>query len=355
MKGCLLATLSVLLFACASVQKISLPITPSKLKATGSLSQLQYIYIVHGDGGYIYYDKAGFRHFADQDAVDQALFVAHHTLNAEVFVFHQSRHNRHLFRPSSDGRFSHFENGVLMHEQEYARNKKDGPGFGSEAKLLRQYILNPNPAHRVLLYFGHEIPAEHGKSYSQTHPELGFSMPVFALGLENFTGPIRKDKRPFDLIVLSTCHGGSPRMTRMLSAYTPYLLASPAELHLSFLDTRVLVGLKAEGDEPGREWGKRIAEASFTELKENTNTVITLALYHEDSASAYLDAHRQGWEAFGSSPDSSSNFMDCRERAGFGQGGAEAGITLYYRPPRFGREQGKSGHSGWECSSSKVF
>src|SRR3954469_16781558 len=65
--------------------------------------RFQIIYVIHGDGGYVWYDDARVPPEADREALSQARETAENAAAAEVFIFHQ-RPTRfmHFFR-GSDG------------------------------------------------------------------------------------------------------------------------------------------------------------------------------------------------------------------------------------------------------------
>jgi len=358
---------------------------------------------VHGDADYIYYDTSGRRHLADTEAVNQALYVARQASAAEVFIFHQVARRSPWFHPAFDGVMRHYRNGLEVESLAYMRDPLHGD-FRAEADLLRGLAaptLSGADPIRVFLYFGHEIPLREQAGYSRSLPGQVFSLAGFTRGLQRFAGPggltgssgvpdpahasdsakaggpSRSGAKPFSLIVLSACNGGTPAMTQALVPFTPLLLASPGELHLSFLDARPLatalpigpgnpdVSLDPASTYPvapypspypyrqARAWGENIAGASFDRLRETTETAVTLSLYDMDKASAYLQAHEQAWSPEkGEGRDSKRSvpvFRDCAENAGFGSGGPEAGVTTYYRPPRFGGDKTKTAYSGWAC------
>ncbi len=319
-------------------------------------TRFQFVYVIHGDAGYAYFDQNGKRHLADSEAESQAEEVGLGAKDAEVLIFHQRP--KHLWGlPGGQGSLRLYRNGRLERTAAYAR-KQDG--MQAEADLFRKYA---SPAeHRSFFYFGHEIPESNGIPYSRSQPELAFTLASFAAGLRSFAAPMRRDSgKPFDLVALSACHGGTPTATRTLAPFAAWLIASPGELHLTYLDTRALIRLTREN--PPRSaridagaWGKALVSSSFSRLCENTSTSVTVALYESDRAAAYLDAHRKGWEITASGtgqtrggPQASRDHRDCAENPGFGAGGLEAGVTLLFRAPLFGPDKNKSFTSGWEC------
>lgn len=386
------AVLAMCLAACAPSGRHASPLeaharSPDAAAPAASASRFQYIYLIHGDAGYAYHDTSGRRHLADTEAVSQARYVALHAPEAEVFIFHQVARRNRWFHAPYDGLMYHYRNGSEVEKIAYRRDPLHGD-FQAEADLLRGLaapsLAGADPT-KVFLYFGHEIPPREMKGYSRSLPDQDFSLAEFTRGLQRFAGPAglagssglpdpahardsaqaggpsHSGAKPFSLIVISACNGGTPAVTQALAPFTPLLLASPGELHLSFLDTRPLAASLPAS--PGnrdvsryaqaRAWGEGIAGTSFDRLKATTETAVTLSLYDMDQASAYLQAHEQAWIPVGGEDGAVAGtvpvFRDCADKADFGPGGAEAGVTTYYRPPQFGWDKRKTTYSGWGC------
>jgi hypothetical protein len=323
----------------------------------GDTVPLQFIYVIHGDAGYSYYGRDGKRRQADAEAVAQAKNVAREAGDAQVFLFHQRPHRFLGMVPADDGLMRLYRNGKLAGSEKYRRaGTRDA--MQAEGDLYRKYA---SPArHRIFLYFGHEIPADSAppsRPYSRSKPRLAFNLASFTEAVRGFGPGLRPDAKPFDLLVLSTCHGGTAAVTSALAPYADFLLASPGDLHLTYLDSRAAVRLVRErplsSDANAESWGKALASDSFAQLCENTATSVTVALYETDKAAAYLQAHRDAWAGAGmtgSAGASGAAYRDCAAIPGFGPGGLEAGVTLLYRAPLFGADKGKAFQSGWECA-----
>lgn len=378
----------LLLTACAPVRP-SGPAAPapSRAEAAGPLRFL-LVYIIHGDGDYIYHDAAGRKRLADEDALSQAREVAEAAPAAEVFIFHQ-KPRWHIWRhPTPDGMFFHFRRGVLLRSGSYSREGLR-PDFEAEARIFarlaspamlprlacpaRTVPADTLPAGReavlrepvrFLAYFGHEIPQAGGLGYSRSHPREEFTVPRFARGLERFAGAPCPEDPPYALVVLSACRGGTPATTRALFPYSDWLLASPTELHLSYLDTRAFIPiLGAAGSDASwsreprrlrvRLGAERVLRESFGRLGERTHTPISLALYDARTSAAYLERHPEVAEAPGAMSTDVRlppfAWRDCAENPDFGVGGEAAGAKVLYRAGRFGILKSKQGHSGWEC------
>ena len=386
-----LAALFLLSFtACAPTRSGNSPGGVSARPGDERISFL-LVYMIHGDGDYIYHDAQGLRRLADEDALAQAREVAMNAPEAEVFIFHQKPRWHIWSHPSRDGTMFQYRRGTLVREQDYSRRGK-GSDFAAEAGLFRKNALprhlppksclakdgsakgdtNRGPD-RFFVYFGHEIPALGGRGYSHSRPKEEFSLPDFARGVERFAGPPCAPNHPLSVLALSSCYGGTPATTATLFPFADFLLASPTPLHLSFLDTRALIPLMREesaGPGPGpaevepdgwraglvRARVEQMAQESFTRLQGRTQTAISIALYESERASDYLMAHSGPWDADGELGDevrmAPMGYQDCGEDAGFGPGGEEAGVQVYYQAAKFGALRSKSAHSGWSCPSS---
>lgn len=367
-------TAALLAVSCAPASKgvPAMALPPTETSAAAPLPiRFQFIYVVHGDAGYTWHDSTGGRHSADLEALDQAARVARQSPAAEVFIFHQKPKRFLGLFPGADGALSIYRHGRLIGSRKYDRPDRDPP-LAAEARLFHALAAGHNGRTgtgrveaRVFAYFGHEIPANPGKAYSRSRSDTGFAIDSFAQGLGLFASHGNGDEgKPFELVILSSCHGGTPGATRALAPYASWLLAVPGELHLSYLDTRALSDMaeRADAGTPPLEageigtWGRIIASESFERLKKSTVTEVTLALYDTERAAAWLEDRQgrsEGGDATGiaaaSAPSEPAVHRDCGNDPGFGAGGEDAGVMVFHQAPRFGRDKTKVFLSGWEC------
>jgi len=124
----------------------------------------------------------------------------------------------------------------------------------------------------------------------------------------------------------------------------------------------------------------RAARYAFERLTHMTNTAVTVAVYDTAKIIPYIAAvealcQPEEWEdtvkatseKIGESAcpareegkgitvntkkmDSVPEYYDCAENPGYREEVMEKGVTVFYRPPLFGRGKGKTKHSGWECN-----
>ncbi len=303
------------------------------------------IYIIHGDADYLYHDTSGTAHYADKEILDQAFDAAKDLDNSEVFIFHQETASTFLFFPQDDSHFYYFNDGERIKEDSYRRHPDDST-FTSEINLYEKYRdSDKDSTIKILLYYGHEIPEGNSiNPYNITHPEIPFSDNLFTKAVKGFTaGHI------FDLIVLSTCNNGTPAMVRLLSPYTKYIIASPENLHLSQMNSSTLKNLNVKHYQPYL-FAKAFAENAFNELEKNTLTVITISLYDVNKTRSYVDSVTE-------MPDDKNKYQasvglnncDCSIIGDYRKDGMESGVTVFYKPPTFGKNKNKAVHSGWGC------
>jgi hypothetical protein len=303
------------------------------------------IYIIHGDDSYLYHTSEGKPLKADEMALKQALAVGKRLKNAQVFVYHQKPRQKFLFFfPKKDGQFFYFRNGRLISEQSYSRAENPG-SFAAEGVLYRHFNARTPAAKRMLFFFGHQIPEKPGAPYSKSYPDTPFSIWDFANSLQVFSQPSDTGKT-FDLIALSTCNNGTPMVIDALAPFTNLLLASPGNLHLSYFDTQVLSKVDLLHS-TAESIASEVARSSFDKLQQNTQTQITVALYHIDQLLPQIKALAAAQQKLAQSLDTNSDCVDCREI--FKNTTPFSGIDVLYRPARFGRRKSPLTHSGLGC------
>ena len=110
------------------------------------------IYLINGDGDYLYHDTNGRPHLADEDKLDEALAVAKHCKKGEVFIFHQKESSGFLFFHTDNGEFYYYRNGNLVNNETY--NRTNSPElFQAELKLYNKYKVKGENKNKYFLYF----------------------------------------------------------------------------------------------------------------------------------------------------------------------------------------------------------
>jgi hypothetical protein len=306
------------------------------------------IYVIHGDGEYVYHDSVGDPHGADEEALSGALLVGERSADAEVFIFHQKPKRRFLFFGADDGDFWYFRHGQPLVKQTYSR---DDPDFQEELRLFRQYTVGGEKT--FFLYYGHEIPEAGGESYDESGTGRVFNIASLGRALEGFSKAVHSSSHSLDLVVLSTCFNGSPCAISRLAPYTQFIIASPEYLHLSYMQNRLFESLNSLNDLSTAEIARRFASLSFERLKKQTETAITVVVYDTRKITPFLNGTAAQCDSLVGLLNTDAematiHYYDWLDIPGLFRKGAEEGVTVFYQPPEFGRMQKKKHHSGWE-------
>lgn len=299
------------------------------------------VFVVHGDGSYLFHDGDGKPQEADRVALERARAAAEANPEAEVFVFHQHE-RRGLAR--ENGTLELYRNGALVLRKGYRRSSG-----GMEAEIAIHHDLSRLGSsaglHRLFLYFGHQIPELPQPGYHDSIPRATFGLEQLADGLAGFL-PV---KGRFDLVVLSTCNNGTPTAVAALAPRARYLLASPADLHLSHLSTETLRHLEQRAPMEVGLLARELGLAAFQELTERVSTIVTVAVYDLDELAPRISQAAAELRVRLAGTEGPLEFCDCGEDPRLSWLADLPGVTIYYRPPRFGRERNKQTHSGLEC------
>lgn len=309
---------------------------------------------IHGDGNYTVHYTDGKKYKADEQALAAAKTVAEQNPYAEVFIFHQ-KPIRHflLFFPLRDGELFYYRNGKLIANELYWRDNEKSH-FQNEVDLYQRFHVNAkHEMVNMFLYCGHEIPEYRSIGYDASYPNRTFTIDDLAAGLKNFT----PDSTKFDLILLSTCFGGTPYTIGALGPFAETIIASPENLHLSYFDLSSLERLDLrmrDGDVP--TFASRFAHQAFERLTNDIQTEVSVAVYDVDSVQEFL--HTVNKTYFNtlnsvtreiSSTNTTMERCDCTDLPEYVLPTINAGVDIFYRPALFGKSKFKQSHSGWEC------
>jgi hypothetical protein len=345
------AVLTVLLTSCSA----NLPIQRDAQQAEEGVLATQYsiVCIIHGDGDYLYHDTSGNEYYADEEALAGVKRVAQQNPHAEVFIFHQ-RPRRHFlfFFPLHDGEFYYYRNGRLIANELYWRDQEQ-LHFDPEVGLYRRFRAdNQHKMVSLFLYFGHEIPEVGGAGYDASYPDRPFTIHDLAGELKGFT----RDSARFDLMVLSTCFGGTPYTIDTLGSFARYIIASPGNLHLSYFDLHSLERLDLSlQDGDVHAFAKRFAYQAFDRLTRNIQTAVSVSVYDVNRVQEYVHAVHGVYDETLTTLKGETRSIatiehcDCADIPAYVLPTMNEGIDVFYRPARFGRSKLKQNHSGWEC------
>jgi hypothetical protein len=346
------AMLAVFLLSCGTDQLLQ----NKTQRANESELDTQYsiVFFIHGDGDYLYHDTSGKEYEADEEVLSEAIRVAQQNPKAEVFIFHQKPRQHFLFFfPLRDGEFYYYRNGQLIDNELYWRYQEKS-NFDPEVELYRRFLpVKQRKMVRMFLYFGHEIPEFDGKGYDASYPDRAFNIHDLTIKLKGFTF----DSTRFDLMILSTCYGGTPYTIHALGMFSRTIITSPDNLHLSYFDLHPLerldLGLQ-NGDVPA--FAKRFAQHAFDRLTVDVQTAVSVAVYNVDRVQEFINKVYRVYDhtltALKEETDNSSTTIehcDCADLPSYVLSTMCEGVDVFYRPARFGRSKHKQNHSGWEC------
>ncbi|WP_265765960.1 hypothetical protein [Fodinibius salsisoli] len=312
-------------------------------------SEVDYslIYVIHGDGNYLYHDQEGKRLQADQQQLEEAISVARQAKQGEVFIFHQQPEERFLWLfPKKDRRFLYFKNGKHIKSKKYSPENNQRH-FEKEAAFYHQF-RSSTTSKSVFLYYGHEIPSRKYKGYFQSRPQVNFDIEHFSAGL----GLFLEDNGKFDLTVLSTCDNGTPKVVSALQGKTEYLLASPENLHLSHIDSGGLLQLE-QPDNSIAEISRTIAEETYDRLTNFLQTVVTITIYDMDGIQSTAEHLLTGYQRYSAGQADLSveqENTDCATLPFWDDdSGNWEGVEVLFKAPAFGPQANRVTHSGWGC------
>ena len=256
-----------------------------------------------------------------------------------------------LVFPRCDGEWYRYRNGSLIATGSYWRGK-DALRFEPEVDLYRRFGANNEVSGAsVFLYFGHEIPEFHGRNYDMSYPDQSFTVNDLAVGLQGFTNNSKK----FDLLVLSTCYGGTPYTISTLGPYAKMIIASPENLHLSYFDLRTLEWLEISTEEDALSaFADRFAREAFDRLRERTLTTVTVAVYDVNRVQDFLQSVQTTsdmWPVTDEQNEPANKELQpeyyCSDDPACTTPTTSEGVKVYFRPALFGRSKDTQSHSGW--------
>ena len=342
--GCV--ALAVLLAGCSS----TMPPPHDEALIGGSPPRYSLVFIIHGDGDYLYHDTLGEARRADEDVLARVQAVAERLPDAEVTIFHQIKRRHVLFVvPRYDGRAYYYRHGRLLDKTSYWRDQGDSH-FAPETNLYAQFAgVQSRPPVQMTFYFGHELPEFNGVGYDASYPERSVTIEDLAGGVSTLAG----ESGQIDLLVLATCFGGTPHTIGALAPYARTIIASPENLHLSYFDLEPLASLDVKtGAADVAAFADRFARNAFDRLVGEVQTVASVVVYDVDAtndfrASVAGDYDRALTMARGM--PASANHCDCADDSTYARPAMGKGLTVLYRAPRFGRMKNEQHHSGWAC------
>lgn len=311
--------------------------------ATVNSQKVDYslIFVVHADANYLYHEN-GKAQKVNQEALRQAQEVAKAAKHGEVFIFHQKPERKaFLFFPKKDRQYYQYRNGVLVAKENYS---PENGGLTKESEIYTTLSANSPSQKTYFTYFGHEIPTFPGRTYHHSSADAEFNSTIFADQLRDFSSNIA-------LTILSTCNNGNPLMMNSLKEVTDVVIASPQNLHLSYLSADKFNLLESDPTIETSSLADSIAADSFAELS-SLQTMVTVAIYDLDEISDYVTSFNESYQEhlrFVEAKPLFTNNEDCKNIGGLESTLSTKGVKTFYKPAAFGRKARNATHSGWGC------
>lgn len=297
--------------------------------------------MIHADANYLYHE-GGDSKKANEEALKESIATAKKAKHGEVFIFHQKPERRaFLFFPKKDRVFYHYKKGVLIDKGSYS--PIDG-GLSAEAQIYQAQSLKRDRK-EYFMYFGHEIPTFKDRNYHRSMPEMNFDTNIFSSDLKKFSSS-------FDVTILSTCNNGNPHMIDKLQSVSDVVIASPQNLHLSYMSMEKFDLLEKNESIPNVIFADFFAKHAFKKLSSTVSTMVTITTYWIEgfdenlpSLSKVYDEHLRKTSV---KPLFTDN-VDCQSLEIYSEPLHLYGMMVLYAPPAFGRKANKKTHSGWGC------
>lgn len=299
------------------------------------------ISLIHADANYLYHDQ-GESKKANEEALKESIETARNAKRGEVFIFHQKPERKvFFFFPKKDRVFYHYRKGKLINKGKYSPT--DG-GLTAEAQIYQSYSSKKD-AKEYLIYFGHEIPTFKDRNYHRSMPDMKFDTDIF-------TNDLKKFSSHFDVTILSTCNNGNPYMMEKLRAVTEVAIASPQNLHLSYMSMEKFDLLEKNDSISNGIFADFFAHHAYDKLSSNLSTMVTISVYwlteFDDNLKELSKSYTEHLQKTSKKPFFTDN-TDCRDLNIYSEPLHFYGMTVLYKAPEFGKKANQKKHSGWGC------
>ncbi len=358
--------------------------TQSALKAgtpsTQGRTRYSIIYVINGEGSNLYHDEEGRPLFADVQMLKQAKEIAREASETEVFIFYLKPVRLHQPR----GKLYYYRNRLSKKSvKRYTLHSGISEEISSWLEFYKKHSLRfqePGVNSRwrsFFFYFGHEL--QEGKSPVSQGPAYLFTADNLAHVLRGLNADFGGDGYGFDLVIVSACNSGTPGIIGRIIPCARYIIASPEPLHLSHISTEPFKNVGEIEKKGTFQFVMGAARYAFERLTHMTNTAVTVAVYDSARVIPYIatvealcmpgkrgnpggmSSEKIDRSACGPGEEGKNStvaekktsgipeYYDCAENPEFREDVMDKGVTVFYRPPLFGRGKGKTEHSGWEC------
>jgi|GEM_PF-3615116 len=254
------------------------------LRSALSYGEIEYSFIfqIHEDASYDFHTKEGIKKFGYKEAYKQAKNLALTCTICEVFIFREMAKNG-LYSGKVEYFLSRKRKSRLYHKRE--QGEKDLEFFQKHSMKLKQ---KKGKIRTFFTYFGHSVPETGVEGYSHSLPHLTFGITHLENRLKKL-GAGGDSGLLFDGIILSSCHNGTPFILNRLVPFANYVVASPENLHLSYLDIKPFLEIEKKQDISTLDLLKKIIDQSMETFEQRAiKTFTVLSLYQIQKIKATL-------------------------------------------------------------------
>lgn len=312
------------------------------------------LFYIHADADYLFHDSEGNARQADERALSAAMKIGSEASSGEVFIIHHKRQRKILgLFPRRSNEMFYFRNGELQRQLTYRYEDSSEPFLSTEKIFYEQVAtLSDNGLpQKYFFFFGHELPNKDGKGYHNSMPNVDVSGETLSAGMKQF---LSEPTRKFDLVTLSTCSNGTPQMAEQMIPVSHYMLASPQNLHLSYMDVDAFLNLEENPATPMPEIAEAMASRTFERLKREVRTEVALTIYDLREVSLYIDELAAMVEEYEQeyNPNRYRDNIDCADLDFFYSEVFKNGLETWFSPAAFGTRASAGVHSGWGCKGN---
>lgn len=329
------------------------------LSSRFSYAKIEYSFVfqIHEDDDHSFRDlNTGKKKHGDKEAYKQAKALALSCKKCEVFIFRDMR--KHTFYSAKVEYFSEGKRKKRIYHKRH-KDEKGAVFFQKNSKKYKDHYHNPDAPKDTIksffIYFGHHIPEVEQEDYSKSLHHMKFSLDKLKFRLQQL-GAGDAGGYLFEGVILSTCQNGTPYTVGKLAKYARYIIASPENLHLSYLDVSPFLALEKAERIKTRALMESIVDQSIATFKKRgieTHTVISLYRMSplRESLSPLVSVYE---ERLKKNKKSLPNFHDCSKIKGFESlQTLKEGVYAKEIEPYFSFVKQDAPSSGWGCITLK--
>ncbi len=137
---------------------------------------------------------------------------------------------------------------------------------------------------------------------------------------------------------------------------TDFVVASPQNLHLSYLSLDQLKLLEQDQQTETKELAHAIAKDSFEKLSSYLQTMVTVGVYDLSQIKEYSGELTSKYNLYLEDVFAKPRFtdnVDCSSIYSLQPLLDSTGVHIFFKPAAFGRKSTLTNHSGWGCKEKE--